>query len=288
MIGSPINTITGNRFLREASVYSLVDDERIHRIEDPHLAEAVQACESQLRPLVMSGVPGRRPTILSIPIFREGELKSIVSFIVEDSHPTTGVFEVWSPTGPYQDLHLSSGYYGELDRFQNVSSYVRFEMGSGLPGQAWKSCCAVIHDDLKNHPGFLRAAGASADSLQTAIGIPVYSRAFVSTVVLISSKATPMTRAMEVWKPVGNDFELVDRAYGDIDKAFQLPIGTKLNGDFGLLGMVRDAESAVVTDDQEVVLGSRHWEGSLNAPSRGIGIPTYVGGDLSCITLLVP
>jgi len=41
---------------------------------------------------------------------------------------------------------------------------VRFEKGSGLPGQVWQDRRGVIHDELATHPGFLRAAGASAEN----------------------------------------------------------------------------------------------------------------------------
>ena len=94
---------------------------------------------------------------VAFPIFRSENIVSIVVLATKVDEQSPGVFEVWSPVGVHEELALTSGFYGNLTRFQNVSSFVRFEKGSGLPGQVWNSLRAIIHDDLASHSVPVRA-----------------------------------------------------------------------------------------------------------------------------------
>ncbi|MEL6105691.1 MAG: GAF domain-containing protein, partial [Planctomycetota bacterium] len=124
---------------------------------------------------------------LVVPVFRSGRIVSLAAFLAWARESAIGVFEIWQPVGEHDELNLTGGYFGSLERFQNVSSFVRFEKGSGLPGQVWRNLSFVVHDNLPRHTGFLRAAGASAESLQVAVGMPVLSDQFLATALLISS-----------------------------------------------------------------------------------------------------
>ena len=192
---------------------------------------------------------------IAIPVHRGGRVVSIVVLVAKQlsiqSDDLVGVLEVWEPVAPYEELALKTGYYGKMERFHNVSSYVRFEKGNGLPGQVWRECRSIIHDDLANHPGFLRAAGASAELLRTAIGIPVQSETFRGAALLISSPVSPIARGFEVWRAGDDQFTLVEAAYQDPDGGRTLQ--DTLPEDQGLPGLARAAGGAVLCDDPELV-----------------------------------
>lgn len=282
------NVISGNCFLKEV-VLTPGDGESAFASEQSLCQQAISECRGRGRPVVKvsgasEGTASSCAATLSIPVFYAGRLASILSFVMaagaeDDPEKPVGVAEVWTPRGAYNDLRLESGYFGSLTRFQNVSSFVRFERGAGLPGQAWQAERALIHDELANHPGFLRAAGASADELRTAVGIPVFAEQFIASVVLISSAATPIARGIEVWKPAADQFELVDCAYCDLPETQQLEVGSLPAGRDCVLGAVVEARSAVLIQESEAT------DGPTNAGS--VGIPTYLGTELSCITKLV-
>lgn len=231
------------------------------------------------------------PARLGFPVYGEGRIVSVVCIdgripddVVADP---VGVFEVWQPIGIYEEVALVSGNYGKMERFQNVSQFVRFEKGNGLPGQVWSQRRAQIHDDLSNHPGFLRAAGASADLLQSAIGIPVADDALRSVVVLISSKSTPIARSMEVFSVDGDQFQLTSSAYWDVEDGFQLPAETIVEADPGVLGMTLQRRGACVVDDVSAASFGRKVDPASPCPSSGLAIPFFEGATISSVALLL-
>lgn len=291
MIPALRNSVPCNRFLRDVRVHAPdgddpAGDDFADEPSEACLAEALTQCRSSRFPKLVVA-PDNGGAVMCIPVFRDTELRSIVSLNAAPATRGMGVFEIWVPFGPYQDLRLEAGYFGPLERFQNVSSYVRFEKGGGLPGTAWESVAAVIHDDLKNHPQFLRAAGAAVDSLQTAIGIPIFSTQFVATVVLMGSQSAPLARAVEVWKPVGDQFELAHQVYDDVPEPFRLALGTRQPAAQGLWGRIGQAESAVVLEDLEEWEGQRSLDRNASTATKVVGIPTYAAGELTCVTVLV-
>ncbi|MCA9194608.1 MAG: GAF domain-containing protein [Planctomycetales bacterium] len=222
---------------------------------------------------------------LGFPVFYGQSLQSIVNWVGSSADSAIGVVELWESRGPYRDLQLIAGHYGCLERFQNVSSFVRFEPGYGLPGQAAESGVAIVHDDLPNHPGFLRAAGASAGELQTAIGLPIFDPNFVAVTVLISSRTTPMARWIEVWVPQKQGFVMQQMAIcGMLDEQHNLPAQEAEVSRVGLLGEVAAGHRAMVTCDTHQLCRERRELGFSVAESC-LAVPTYRGEDLKSITL---
>ncbi len=171
---------------------------------------------------------------IAIPIFRGATCTSVVILAMKSS-AAAGVLEIWKPASRYAELRWADGYYGSLERFQNVSSFVRFERGMGLPGQVWDLNHSVIHDDLANHPGFLRAAGASADALSSAVGIPVSSEQFIATVVLINSRELPIVRGMQAWIVNGGSFELPSSSSLGLSSIDKVDVRCRASMDVGWL-----------------------------------------------------
>lgn len=314
MIPSPsLSSISGNRFLHEicaaevtaGQVCTVSDDPLVQhtlaevvRSQSPRLCrKAALVTEDDQRALQSenggpSSTGSHSATVLGIPVFDGESLKSVVAFSVRPDQTkadATGVFEIWTPQGVYQELGLSDGHFGELDRFQNVSSFVRFEKGRGLPGQAWASGRAVIHDNLPNHPGFLRAAGASAESLECAIAFPVFTNRFLGSVVLISSDQSPMFRGMEVWNRRDAKLELSAAAYLKQD-AEQLAIarGSVVALDEGLAGLAAKQRQAVLTTEAELLHLGRPSPPGTQSPLRGgLALPCFRSSELTCVTLML-
>ncbi|MCC9655071.1 GAF domain-containing protein [Rhodopirellula halodulae] len=261
---------------------------------DPQVLTIAQRCLEESDAMVVQDaalLPSDASSALAIPVFFDGDVQSVIVLFSKAATETmsdpVGVFEVWRPVGPHDEVALREGYYGKLERFQNVSSFVRFEKGNGLPGVVWDREIALVQDDLANHMGFLRAAGASADLLNSALGVPIFSDQFLSTAVLIQSRKTPMARAMEVWKVNDSECELTSQAYGDVEKAFRLDVGTKVPTNTGILGLVTQNQRTVLIEDMAALLLTRPADKALPCPTAGLAIPFFDGTVLSSITLLM-
>ena len=238
-----------------------------------------------------SGLPvvqpvGDETSLATVPVFRGG---SMVSVVVWSTPPRgVGVVEVWQPVTPHAEVRLADGHYGHLERFHNVSSFVRFERGSGLPGMVWQRGEPVLQDDLPNHPGFLRAAGASAGDLVTAVGIPVIDDDFRAAVVLISSKLSPMARGVELWRSTEDGFELSDCAYTDLDSPSRLKIGHRCDLNTGMPAMAAEHGGATTTENPAILNAGREAADDLvGSLTQGLAIPTYHGDTLRSVTVLL-
>ena len=228
---------------------------------------------------------------LAIPIYRGGTIFNVVVMSIKPEQDGAGVLEIWDPVDPYEEVKLRSGYFAHLERFANVSSFVRFERGNGLPGQVWESKQSVIHDDLPSHLGFLRAAGASAGLLQTAVGIPIMVDDKLKSVgVLISSKATPIAKGYEVWNVTNDGFTLEGSAYQGLAKTFQLKRDTKLDADTGLPGLASVHGGATTTENEVILLAGRNQKSrstenplETSGPTAGLAIPTYQDDTLTSV-----
>ena len=288
------SSIPSNCYLSDIVVFDA--DEHGHLTSDGMMGTlpvVESAFETGTAKVTTNQLPNDAAAGMAIPVHRGGSVVSIVLLLAkkpeDSSQDPVGVFEVWEPIGEYEEVSLRQGYYGKMERFQNVSSFVRFEKGNGLPGQVWERSCAVIHDDLANHPGFLRAAGASADLLRTAIGIPIAGKKFESTAVLISSATTPIARGMEVWSvcPDTDEFELTSAAYHELGEGYELPVGTKCSKDSAPFARMKDEIHALVTDDPNELLAQRSPDVALPGPTSGLAIPFFEGVTLTSLTVLL-
>lgn len=276
-------------FLRDVRAYD-VDangEVRLGEVESPLDSIAIGS--------VRSGVPETHcsvaltsddsAAVMSIPIYRGGRIVSLVVIVAKTSEDFVGVFETWTPVGIYEELNLSGGYFAGLERFQNVSSFIRFEKGLGLPGQVWQDQKGIIHNNLSTHPGFLRAAGASAESLQMAIGIPVAADELIGVAVLIGAAATPIARGFEVWTAGTDGFSLDQASYCGLSPELQLEIGTKLSTNGGLPGLAAEHGGASTTENKAFLYAGR----SQSSPdlTGALAIPFYQDEILTSVTALL-
>ncbi len=289
-----VSTLPSRSFLSDVTVYR-VDDQG-------HLVDAIGApIEELAQAAILSGtaevstdprvIHSDSSAALAIPVYRSAHVISLAVIsakrIPENRDDVVGVLEVWEPVGIYEDLALKSGFYGRMERFRNVSSFVRFEKGTGLPGQVWQHRTGVIHDDLSNHPGFLRAAGASADLLVTAVGIPIASTAFHAAAVLISSTISPLARGFEVWQAHDDHFSLIGGTYRDLGEGIELLPGTSLPRDKGLPGLAGNEHAAVICEDVDTLFAGRNHDAEVPESASGLAIPFFNGDSLASVTTLL-
>jgi hypothetical protein len=101
-------------------------------------ALADQAVQSQSPCFALAeALPENVAAVIAIPVVCGSTCTSVVVLALRNSS-SFGVFEIWKPIGRYAELGLVDGYFSTLERFHNVSSFVRFERGMGLPGQVWE------------------------------------------------------------------------------------------------------------------------------------------------------
>jgi hypothetical protein len=289
-----ISSLPSNCFLSDVVVFDVTDSgELVQSRRNDLIAFAESALTSGTAEVRTRNLPVEAAAGIAIPIYRSGGIVSIVVMLARGGRSAgkspLGVFEIWEPIGIYEEAALKSGFYGPLERFHNVSSFVRFEKGSGLPGQVWQQRCGVIHDNLRNHPGFLRAAGASAEMLRTAIGIPIAADDFLASAVLISSSVTPISRGMEVWKVRADsgEFELITAAYYDLGDEYELPLGTRCSAKITPFSRLCQENRALVTDDPLELLAGRNADAAAPGPASGLAIPFFDGSTLTSITLFL-
>ncbi len=293
-----VSTLPPNSLLCDVSVYDV--DSSGHLVDaigspiDRLACQAIESGSAEVATQPESLIRDASAAI-AIPIYRDQRIVSVTVLsskqLSDSSDDVVGVFEVWEPIGSYQEVALKRGFYGRMERFHNVSSFVRFEKGNGLPGQVWQQRSAVIHDDLSNHPGFLRAAGASADLLKTAVGIPVASSVFRGAAVLISSVVSPLARGIEVWCAEQDGFSLLGGAYselgnGSIDRCTLAP-KTKSVGEDGLPGLARIHGGAILCDDVDRIYADRDVNRDSVGPIAGLAIPFFDGESLTSVTSLL-
>ena len=277
-------SLLNNSFLAEFIAIDVDRMESEDSLGTPAANRAVSdSLESGLLSIKQSNDGESDAVAMSIPVYKSGSIRSLAVFVGKAD--AIGVMEIWQPIGEHDELNLTQGYFGPLERFQNVSSFVRFEKGSGLPGQVWREQTAVIHDNLPSHPGFLRAAGASAESLQVAIGLPVASDDFLASALLISADASPIARGYEVWRCGDQHYELESAAYQRLDKTLTMDEGAVLTGELSLPHLAVQTGVVCTSDDPAVVYCGRPYR--EDGVCKGMAIPFYEGDRVTSVLALL-
>ncbi len=281
-----ITATSNHSFLTNMIVLEIDDSGSSPSCPIPVAERAILASLETGLPTIKQSIEGEADAVaMCVPIYRAQEIASVIVWVGNASDETVGVMEIWQPISEFDDLNLTQGYYGPLDRFQNVSSFVRFEKGMGLPGQVWRNLSFVIHDNLPSHPGFLRAAGASAESLQVAVGIPVFGEDFLATAVLISSDSAPIARGYEVWRCAEDHLLLESRAYQRLEQSLMYEVDQTVPLEGTLPGLAYMSGVATISEDPDIVYSGRPFRGG--SPCKGVAIPFFEQDRMTNILTLL-
>lgn len=138
---------------------------------------------------------------LALPLLSSEGVRACVSLLWQIVPEFAAALEIWRPVASGV-LRLGDSFYAPQPVFQRVSRRMAFSVLEGLPGLTFDAAKPVIFETLSQNKGFLRAEAAAEAGLTTGLGIPVWGDNTVScAVVLLSSAATPLACACEVWHP---------------------------------------------------------------------------------------
>lgn len=234
---------------------------------------------------------------VAIPAMQGEHCRGVIVFLCDESDGKQGAFEVWRPN-ERSELALTESWHAGLDRFGLISQYVKFPKRAGLPGKVWDDRFPRVMGSLSRSRDFVRAAGAKAEGLSTAIGIPFMKSPFHldAVLLLLSAVRTPIARVMEVWAAepqsgaqsgaTTGSLKIVSADYGPhVDLA---PLSQRLRlkvGD-GLAGRVFKDKAPWLTRDLlgvEFRRGKQFTEGDFE---WGLGLPIFVGEELLAVVTL--
>lgn len=135
---------------------------------------------------------------LTLPVVAAGEVRACVGLLWE-SAGWRGALELWRP---YVNgtLRLTGFFYGAEQSFALASRQKTFGVLEGLPGLTFDAQGPALFETLSAERGFLRAEAAAAAGLGAGLGVPVMGdKAATCAVLLLSSKASPLASAFEIW-----------------------------------------------------------------------------------------
>lgn len=186
------------------------------------------------------------------------------------------VTEIWVPTKDRKQLELSSGLYGPLAKFRQLSEGTRFDYNEGLPGKAWASGHPIVLKNLTNSY-FLRGEAAQAAGLTCAVALPIFAGDFlIAVLVLFCGDDREHVGAIEVWHTPRASIEmgLVDGYYGTADVFEWYSRHTKFMCGIGLPGQVWASGMPVIMADLGRARRFLRWESAERVGlNRGVGIP---------------
>ncbi|MEM9185914.1 MAG: hypothetical protein AAGB00_05390 [Planctomycetota bacterium] len=218
------------------------------------------------------------------------ECRGVVTLLCEGADDRQGAVEVWRPNDR-SELGLSESWYANLERFGLISGFVKFPRRAGLPGKVWNDRFPRVMGALGESADFVRVAGAKADGISTAIGIPFMrtAREIEAVLLLLSASKSPLARAMEVWapEPKTETLKVVSADYGPYVDLAPLSRRRRVRAGEGLAGRVFQDRSPWVTSDLlgvEFPLGDKLAEYGFE---WGVGLPVFVGADLFAVVTLL-
>lgn len=226
---------------------------------------------------------------VGLPLLYGGKCVAVVVMLFGGGDKALGGLECWLPVKERLELTLGSSFYAGMPRFEKISQYVQFPKGSGLPGGVWESTSPNLLTGLATSKSFIRAAGAGAEGLSSAIAWPVtdYGDKLHAVIMFLSAGRSPLAEVMQVWQPGESNPLVLTRT--------DAPAGTPLreacrkhppvSGD-GLLGAVFENHlPRVVTnlDERDDPISIAATESGI---TRLVTIPVYAGQDLRGLVAL--
>lgn len=200
------------------------------------------------------------------------------------------VSEVWVPTADRSSLALSSGSYGALEPFREVSRVMRFGYGQGLPGKAWQSMKPVV---LHSFEGsfFLRTEAARAAGLSTAVAIPFFDGdEIASVVVFFCGSDSDLVGAIEIWEDVDgseNELRLTEGFYGAASSFEWVSRAAAFRAGHGLPGLVWASGMPQIIPDLGRTSHFLRADAALRSGiEHGLGLPCGSDSSPAVVTML--
>lgn len=199
------------------------------------------------------------------------------------------VVEIWRPDGTGKRLKWAGGHYEAAPAFGEAARETTFEMGEGVPGQAWETGKPVLLDGLVG-TNFVRTVAAAEAGLGAVLAMPFRRNAKVEAVVLmLMSVRRDLCGVAEIWRPAADGGALaLDRGFysaltqfGAASKDVRFGRGEGLPGRVWQTGRPHVAPD-VSTWDAFV----RRSPAEADHITTGIGIPLFVDDELESVVTM--
>lgn len=225
--------------------------------------------------------------LIAIPSIKSGECRGVTLLMCNDDGQ--GAAELWR-INERHELALAEHWYVNLERFGRISQLVKFPRRAGMPGKVWADRFPRVMGSIATSPHFVRAAGAKAEGLSTAVGIPFMKTAMdlEAVLVLLSAAGKPLTRVVEVWakEPGESELKIVSADYGPFIDLAPASRRRRLKTGDGLAGLVYRDNAPRLTCDLQGVEFPRGESFREYGLEWGLGIPVFVGEQLvAAVTL---
>lgn len=285
--------------IRTAEVWSCGDgaarvEKAPNDFEIPELLceKVVARVESDLSPFVLHAqdfdfVECELDALFGIPVITQGRATGCLILGIRSKDSDVAAFEIWKRDAR-DELALDDAVFIGLQRFAQISQFVRFPSGAGLPGQSWQDAQAKLMSGLGASSDFMRAAGARECGLEIGIGLPMFadSEQLNTVALLLSSTVSPIARAFEIWDVDGEHATLRAWAAADNSLLNAEPQALTCARGESVVGRVWETGQAVVdwyaTEDES----SRWPQLASDGKSNAIAYPVYVGDRLDSVFVM--
>ncbi|TWT89772.1 hypothetical protein Mal64_01510 [Pseudobythopirellula maris] len=231
---------------------------------------------------------------IAIPCLSGERLHGVVVFLCDHNSNAQGAFEVWR-RNDRDELSLENGYHANLERFGKVSQYVKFPRGAGLPGKTREARFPQLIGNVGASKEFMRAAGAKAEGLASALSLPIMRGTLDidSVVLMLSAAKTPIAHCFEIWapaegsSPTGTVWRLASGVYGPFVDLGPPSATMRLAPGQGLVGRAAQTGAPLVSTrlpDFEPGRGDQLGEYGLNT---GVALPFYQGERIAAIVTMI-
>lgn len=236
-------------------------------------------------PLETDGAPN---IAVALPFFAGSTLLA-VAVIWCRAEEAAGCVELWEPN-QLRELVLADGYYGSLTSFERLSRVMRFQAGSGIPGQTWQHGLPMIAPDLGASTSFLRASAARELGIRCGLSLPIHRSGSVTNVALfLSVGATPLARAIEIWMPDATGhlhvsealYEPGLEAFGRDNRSVEFVPGA------GLVGKVFDTGVPLAIDRTSADAFTGHVGVHAAELRLAVGLPIHDGKRVRAVAVLM-
>lgn len=212
---------------------------------------------------------------VGFPLFRGDEVSAVIVLLCGSRDRTGGCIEVWNTNRDHNLLEHAAGYYGRFEQFGSISRLIQFQRGSGLPGVTWQSGLPQLIDINGRSSTFVRTSIARECGLDSGIALPIHRAGKVAhVVILLSSAASPIARAFEVWLPYGHELVLEAAHYSaGLEEFADSSRDTVFRKGEGLPGRAFASELPVVFDQLRGPAFARYAAAARAGLEVGLGWP---------------
>ncbi len=256
--------------------------------EIPLLVDAITMQEFSNAPtLARHGISGA----VAVPTYDHGRVCAVLLLYLRGGAGVRAAVELWAGRSGQHELGTVSAYYADLARFGNISQYVNFPMGSGLPGKVWQTGRPQVMEQLAQSPEFLRSTGAENEGLTNGFGLPIIRGLELRGVLLtLDSQVTSFADTYEVWEPAmaghAAAMQRTQTIYPAGSRFGQAGKTLKRQPGEGLIGKAWASRRPELTNELIVMEPNRAPAVEEDHLTYGLAIPVLIADEVRAVALL--